>query len=123
MDDDTKAVEIVARYLESERCTVLRAYGGAEAIDLARHERPDLIVLDLMMPEVSGFDVVNALKGRKETGSIPIIILTAKVITTEDRQRLNSDVLKIVRKSDFNHDAFINEVKRALGKRRQTVER
>jgi len=115
VDDDPKAVELVSRHLESGHCTALRAYGGAEAIDTAIREHPDLIVLDLMMPEVTGFDVVNALKGKEETKVIPIIILTAKVITEQDRKELNSGVLKIIGKGGFNHGSFMAEVRRAGG--------
>jgi len=115
VDDDPRAVELVSRHLESGRCTALRAYGGAEAIDTAIREHPDLIVLDLMMPEVTGFDVVNALKGKEETRAIPIIILTAKVITEQDRKELNSGVLKIIGKDGFHHGSFLAEVRRAGG--------
>jgi len=118
VDDDPKAVAIVSRHLESTGATVLRAYGGAEAIELAIEKYPDLIVLDLMMPEVTGFDVVDALKTSQETAQIPIIILTAKVITDKDRKALNGGILKIVKKSNFDHGAFINEVWRATGKER-----
>ncbi len=113
-DDDPKAVEIVSEYLQHEHYRVLRAYGGQEAIDMARRERPDLIVLDLMMPIVSGFDVVEALKHEPETAWIPILILTAKVITAKDREILNGHILKIVEKAQFNEGRFIGEVRRAI---------
>jgi len=113
VDDDPKAVELVSRHLESGGATALRAYGGAEAIEIATEKKPGLIVLDLMMPEVTGFDVVDALKASEATAHIPIIILTAKVITDADRKALNGGVLKIVEKSGFNHGSFINEVRRA----------
>ena len=64
---------------------MLRAYSGREAIDAARRELPDVIVLDLMMPEMNGFDVVEALKERPETARIPILVVTAKEITDKDR--------------------------------------
>jgi len=115
VDDDPKVVEVVARYLESKQYTVLRAYSGAEGIETAIREHPDLIVLDLMMPEVTGFDVVHALKKKKETKTIPIIILTAKVITEDDRRELNSGVMKIVQKSNLENGAFMAEVHRAVG--------
>ena len=57
---------------------MIRAYGGREAIEAARLELPDLIVLDLMMPEVNGFDVVEALKQQPDTARIPILVVTAK---------------------------------------------
>ena len=87
VDDDPKAVELIAVRILGLASTVLRAYGGEEAIDAARRELPDLIVLDLMMPEVSGFDVVTALNENPETASIPILVVTAKHITPEDREQ------------------------------------
>jgi CheY-like chemotaxis protein len=113
-DDDPRAIEIISRYLESEHYTVLCAYGGQEAIDTAQREILDLIVLDLMMPEVSGFEVVEALKTRPETAQIPILILTAKVITAEDRKILNGHILKIVEKAEFSGGRFTGEVRRAI---------
>ncbi len=62
VDDDPKAVELIAVRILGLASTVLRAYGGREAIEIARRELPDLIVLDLMMPDVNGFDVVEALQ-------------------------------------------------------------
>ncbi|MFQ5582582.1 MAG: response regulator, partial [Mariprofundaceae bacterium] len=121
VDDDPKTVDVMARHLESAHFSVLRAYGGQEGIDLATSELPGLILLDLMMPEVSGFNVVDALKASKETAHIPIIILTAKTITEEDRQRLNGDIMKIVEKSSFNHGSFIVEVDRAMRKAGKTA--
>jgi len=117
VDDDPKAVEFVSRHLQSNpHCSVLKAYGGAEAIANAEREKPDLILLDLMMPEVTGFDVVEALKTNSETADIPIIILTAKVITEADRKALNGNIVRIMEKSRFDHASFLNEVKRAIGK-------
>ena len=115
VDDDPKAVDIISRRLEGDGHSVHKAYGGQEAIDITFRKKPNLIILDLMMPEVNGFDVVMALKAKAETKDIPIIILTAKVITKEDRKKLNGDVLTIVEKSSFNHGVFINEVHRAIG--------
>ena len=66
--DDPKAVELIAVRILGLASTVLRAYGGREAIDVARRELPDLIVLDLMMPEVNGFDVVEALQRTSRHG-------------------------------------------------------
>jgi PAS domain S-box-containing protein len=118
VDDDPKAVELIAVRILGLASTVLRAYGGQEAIDTARKELPDLIVLDLMMPEVSGFDVVTALHENPETAEIPILVVTAKHITEEDRGRLNGYVLSIMEKANFDRDRFIGEVRRAMAGRR-----
>jgi PAS domain S-box-containing protein len=117
VDDDPKAVELIAVRILGLASTVLRAYGGQEAIDSARRELPDLIVLDLMMPEVTGFDVVAALHEDPDTASIPILVVTAKHITAEDRERLNGYVMSIMEKANFDRDRFIAEVRRAMAGR------
>jgi CheY-like chemotaxis protein len=97
--------------------TVVRAYGGREGIAAARDGLPDVIVLDLMMPEVNGFDVVAALSEQPETARIPILVVTAKQITAEDRTRLNGSVTTIMEKSELS-DRFTAEVRRAVAGRR-----
>ena len=119
VDDDPKAVEVIAAFLPAPAYTVVRAYGGREAIVLAQRLRPDLILLDLMMPEVNGFDVAEALKCNMETAEIPILVITAKQITAQDRAALNSTpgkAIQIVEKAGFNHTGFIAEVRRALSR-------
>jgi signal transduction histidine kinase/CheY-like chemotaxis protein/CHASE3 domain sensor protein len=117
VDDDPKAVEIIAAHLPEPDFTVLRAYGGHEGIQAAHQHLPELIVLDLMMPEVNGFDVVESLKTNSNTRHIPILVLTAKNISASDRSALNRHVMNIVEKSEFNHGRFTGEVRRALALR------
>lgn len=117
VDDDPKAVEVIAAFLPSPSYAVVRAYGGSEAITLAQRLRPDLILLDLMMPEVNGFDVVEALRRNTTTACIPILVVTAKQITEQDRATLNrnpNQLIHIVEKAGFNQSRFVAEVKRAL---------
>jgi CheY-like chemotaxis protein len=117
VDDDPKAVELIAVRVLGLASTVLRAYGGREAIETARRELPDLIVLDLLMPEVNGFDVVAALMENPTTAAIPIIVVTAKPITAEDRVKLTGYVTAIMEKVAFDRDRFIAEVRRAMAGR------
>ncbi len=121
VDDDPKAVELIAVRLSSMASTVLRAYGGREAIEAARKELPDLILLDLMMPHVTGFDVVDALKESPETARIPILVVTAKEITAEDRAKLSSHATTIMEKSTFNGDRLTSEIRRAMAGRQVGV--
>lgn len=114
VDDDPKALQMVTMQLENFGYKTLVAFGGAEGINTARSKHPDFIVLDLMMPEVNGLEVVEALKSDVETASIPILILTAKQITPEDRARLEGSVKQILEKSEFNHGRFIGEIRRAM---------
>jgi CheY-like chemotaxis protein len=117
VDDDPQAVELLALRMMGLASTVMHAYGGAEAIEVARQELPDLIVLDLMMPEISGFDVVDALRQQPDTAGIPVIVVTAKEITPDDRSRLNGYVLTIMEKSNFDRNHFTAEVRRAMSGR------
>jgi PAS domain S-box-containing protein len=117
VDDDPKAVELIAAYLPAPAYAVVRAYGGAEAIALTRTLHPELILLDLMMPEVNGFDVVQALQADPTTAPIPILVVTAKQITAEDRATLTTTghaQIQIVNKAGFNRSGFLAEVRRAL---------
>ena len=116
-DDDPKSVELTAARLGGLANTILRAYGGREAIEAAQAEHPDLIVLDLLMPEVSGFDVVEALAQNPETANIAILIVTSKGITAEDRVRLNGFVTAIVERGEFETERFAVEVRRAMSGR------
>jgi PAS domain S-box-containing protein len=118
VDDDPKAVEVIAALLPTPAYAVVRAYGGSEAITLAQRVGPDLILLDLMMPDVNGFDVVDALQRNIETARIPVLVVTAKDITELDRAALNRDPnrrIHVVEKSGFNRQGFMDEVRRALG--------
>ena len=117
VDDNVQAVELVATALEAEGCRVMRAYGGAEAIEAARSALPDLVILDLMMPEVSGFEVARALRDSEQTARIPILVLTAKDLTAEDHARLNGDVSAIREKASFSTSELLAELRRALPKR------
>ena len=117
VDDDRKAVELICLRLAGLATTILRAYGGQEAIDTARQELPDVIVLDLIMPDVNGFDVVEALHEDPATARIPIMVVTAKLVTAEDRAKLNGNVTTIMEKADIDRDRFTEEVRRAMSGR------
>jgi PAS domain S-box-containing protein len=120
VDDDPRAVELIAAHLTIPAYVVVRAYGGREAIALTHRVQPDLILLDLIMPEVSGFDVVRVLKSDPSTAGIPILVVTAGEITAVDRQALNADpghAIRIIRKAGLNATDFMAEVRRALSQR------
>jgi DNA-binding response OmpR family regulator len=117
IDDDPKAVQLLNNYLTPAGFKVLSAFGGCEGIEMAQRQLPDLIVLDLMMPEVSGFDVVDALKRDLRTAAIPIIILTAQSISAKERAMLGTDVQQVMEKSGFQHDQFVSEVRLAMAQR------
>jgi two-component system alkaline phosphatase synthesis response regulator PhoP len=77
VDDDVKVVEVLKLYLKRDGCDVTAAYTGTDGLRLARETHPDLIVLDLMLPEIDGFQVCRTLRGESDT---PIIMLTARTM-------------------------------------------
>ncbi len=81
VDDDPKIVELLRLYLEKDGYRVLTAYGGLDALELARQKQPDLILLDLMLPEIDGLDICRILQTESD---VPIIMLTART-TDEDK--------------------------------------
>jgi CheY-like chemotaxis protein len=98
VDDEPATVEYLSELLRQRGFAVLPATGGRAGIDLALSQHPDLILLDLMMPEVNGFDVVRALREDPGARDIPILILTAMDLTRADGERLGSSVQAIVAK-------------------------
>ncbi len=82
-DDDPDILSIVSMSLETQGYTVFKATNGREAVDLARQHRPDLILMDMMMPVVSGYEAVGELKADAETKDIVIVGLSAKAMATD----------------------------------------
>jgi signal transduction histidine kinase/CheY-like chemotaxis protein len=117
-DDDPRAVDLVSRHLREGGFLPLPAYGGQEAVDLARRHRPSLIVLDLMMPGMSGLDVIETLSRHPDTSEIPVVVLTAKLLTQADRIHLRGRVQAVVEKSEFTSRGLLAEVKRAVSRHR-----
>ena len=115
VDDDPHAVELIATHLHQPGYMVLRASGGREGIRLAQRYRPDLIALDLEMPEVNGFDVVQALAEDAATSQIPILVVTARP-DEPDREQLNGHIFDLVDKAGFEQGRFMSEVRRALSR-------
>jgi signal transduction histidine kinase/DNA-binding response OmpR family regulator len=116
-DDDAKALELYAFSILGLAGSIIRAHGGQEAIALAQQELPDVIVLDLVMPDVGGLDVVAALQLRPDTARIPVLVVTAQGITAEDRARLRGYRTTIMGQSEFNADRFAAEVSGASSAR------
>ena len=96
--------------LENEGYHVLKAFHGRDGVELAARERPDLIILDLIMPETSGFNVAYQLKQIPATRSIPIIILTSMEIEPAMQERLESYVAALMSKSVFTKRDLLREI-------------
>ncbi len=110
IDDDPMAIELIEAVLTPEGYTVLKATGGEEGVVMARQERPAVVILDLLMPEVDGFTVVERLRADPATADIPIVILTSKSMTREEKERLKGQISYLARKAEFNRAAFVELV-------------
>jgi CheY-like chemotaxis protein len=110
IDDDRAATELIQVILESEGYRVFKAFEGKEGVELAARERPDLIILDLIMPETSGFTVAYQLKQIPATREIPIIILTSMDITEETQEQLGSYVSGLMNKAAFTKRDLLREI-------------
>ena len=112
IDDNPEDLKLMETILHGEGFDVLKALDGVEGIAKAIEEHPDLIVLDLLMPDVSGFDVVESLRKHSETRNIPIIICTVKELTAEDREMLNNKVKSIVLKGENAKTRLLESVRK-----------
>jgi threonine synthase len=116
VDDSPEARRLIRRILQSQGdFTIYEAQDGKAALKLVAKEQPDLIILDLMMPEMDGFAVLDALKAKPETANIPVIVATAKELTAEEKDRLKGQIQSLMQKGDFLSDEFLNEVQSLIG--------
>ena len=110
IDDDRAATDLVQVILENEGYRVLKAYEGTAGVELAARERPDLIILDLIMPEMSGFHVAHQLKQIPATRGIPIIILTSMDLDEDTQEQLSEYVTGLMSKSSFTKRDLLREI-------------
>ena len=111
VDDNADARRLIRRILRSQgEYTIFEAENGKEAVDIARSEFPDVMILDLMMPEMDGFSVIDALKADERTASISVIVVTAKELTKDEKKRLNGRIHTLMQKGKFLSDEFLDEV-------------
>jgi DNA-binding response OmpR family regulator len=116
VEDDPGIREMLSRQLRAEKWQVIEAENGKEALLKLKHCTPGLILSDLMMPEMDGFELVYRLKQDQQLSSIPVVILTAKSITDQDRQKLNGGVSKIFEKGSYQRSILFDEVGNLLEK-------
>jgi signal transduction histidine kinase/CheY-like chemotaxis protein len=111
VEDDEAARALLVRVLEQEGWQVREAANGRDALAQVAEEQPQLILLDLMMPEMDGFEFVQELHKLPGARSIPVVVITAKDITLEDRLRLNGYVEKILEKGTYSRDDLLRAVR------------
>jgi signal transduction histidine kinase/DNA-binding response OmpR family regulator len=117
VEDDRDTRALLRKGLTRGGMVVVEAEDGGEGLDLLRERAPALVLLDLMMPGVDGFQFIERMSEVAAWGAIPVIVLTAKEITEEDRARLRGRVVKVLRKTGLPGAELLTEVRRALDSR------
>jgi signal transduction histidine kinase/CheY-like chemotaxis protein len=108
VEDDEVMRSMLVRRLEKEKWTVIEAENGRTALEQMFKLQPELILLDLMMPEMDGFQFLEEIYKREAWRSIPVIVVTAKELTAADRQRLNHSVQKVLQKGAYSREELLN---------------
>lgn len=115
VDDNPDVRRLIRRILQAQgNYELFEAVNGLEAVNLVKRELPNLVILDLMMPELDGFGVMEALQADPTTADIPIIVVTAKELTPAEKKRLNGHIQTLMQKGDFLSDDLLDEVRAFL---------
>ena len=111
VEDDALQRELMCEWLVGEQWTVHEAANGRDALALLRANKPDVILLDLMMPEMDGFQIVAALQEEPLWRDVPVIVITARDLNAKDRERLNSGVHSVLLKNTFRPDELVERIR------------
>ena len=107
IDDEPLELDLVEAVLVPEGYEVVRAADGAEGVQLVREHRPGVVLLDLLMPDMDGFAVVETLRGEPDTASVPILVLTHKELTRADRYRLSGRINHLAQKGELDRAGLV----------------
>lgn len=113
VDDEVDVVEVVTVLLEHEGYQIMKAYDGKEALEIVDKETPDLIILDIMMPEIDGVEVCRRLRQRDELKEIPIVMFSAKLSAIDKKESFDAGADGFISKP-FNARGFIAGIKTYL---------
>jgi CheY-like chemotaxis protein len=111
VEDDAAMREMLRRTLQKEGWAVREAANGREVLARLAEVRPELVLLDLMRPEMDGFQFVDELRQHPDWRTIPIVVVTAKDLTPDDHRRLNGYVEQILEKGAYSHELLLREIR------------
>ena len=114
VEDDASTRDMLRRTFEQDGWSVCEAWNGRIGLEAVALNRPQLIVLDLMMPEMDGFEFVAELRKREPGSRIPVVVVTAKDLTPADRERLNGHVRSVFQKGTFSREELVREIRLLL---------
>ena len=110
VEDDEVTREMLKKSLETNKFKVVTAVDGKDGLERVKKAKPALILLDLMMPEMDGFEFAETLRENKEWLDIPVVVITAKDLSKEDHKKLKGNVEAIMQKGSYTRDELLNEV-------------
>ncbi len=118
VEDDPQLLDLHMRMVQARLpgSHVVPARNGREALEMMEHTRPDLVLLDLMMPEVDGFKVLEAMRRRENTRDVPVIVLTAQSLTEIEMARLQQGVIAVLGKGMFSPSEVLAQVEATLAR-------
>jgi CheY-like chemotaxis protein len=114
VEDDGASREMLRRLLASEGWVVDEAENGREALEHLSRKPPNIVLLDLMMPEMDGFEFVTEMHRHEEWKSIPVIVITAKDLTPDDRLRLNGHATRVLQKGMYTRAELLEQVSKLV---------
>lgn len=114
VEDDKSSRAEMRSCLEQEGWSISEAENGRIALELMADSKPTVIVLDLMMPEMDGFQLVDELQAREEWSTIPIVVVTAKDLTKNEHKQLNRQAIQILQKGEYSQEQLLNHVRDVL---------
>lgn len=116
VDDDRNILSVHSRIVQQAGYRAVQAHNGHEALDAIQQGLPALILLDLIMPEMDGFELLDRLRAQENTRNIPVIVVTGQTLTDEDMERLNRGVASILNKGLFTADETLGRIEAALAR-------
>ena len=117
VEDDATTRAMLRRTLEKAGCTVEEAENGRGALAVLARVRPGLVLLDLMMPEMDGFEFLEEFRRHEAWRTVPVVVITAKDLSESDHRRLNGGVAQVLQKSGLGRDALLAEVRHLVAAR------
>ncbi len=114
VEDDSNMRQMLRRMLEQETWTVCEAANGKAALECIARSQPSLIILDMLMPVMDGFQMVAELQKHEEWRKIPVVVVSAKELTKADRLRLQGGVTTVLRKGSFGREELMEELQRTV---------
>ena len=114
VDDNRITTKLLRRYLEANGFLAKEAYDGVDCLEKVEEQIPDTIVLDVMMPRLDGFGVIEQLRANHVTQDLPIIVISAKELTDEESARLKESVTFVMGKQGFDGEKLVQEIRSVL---------